>query len=377
MKFVRILLSVIVLFIVVAALAIGSLMYFIDPGKLKPVLAEEMKKQTGYEVVMDGEFSWSFYPRIGIKVGRLAFMSQGQKTPFLDMHRVLFVTDLAPLLQGQQKLRGDIYVSDLVIFNMHARDAHVGVRWQDEQLTLQPMTAALYNGTFHGIARGKQLTAVPAWGWDVAFMNVDLRALLNDVNGADSKLKLSGIGQVEVRGTASGISREQILNSVNGSAMFAVKEGAVEGIDLNYLVKSADALINKQPVVLPTDRVDQTTFESFTGTTVMRNGIVSTSDLALKTSALSATGSGSYHLIYQAINMQLRLAASQNAKTQWLIPVMLSGNVRQPEVHLDVTELNIMVAKQKLEEVKNKVREEIKQRVSGKAGQALQKLLGK
>ena len=377
MKFVRITLSLVVLLLIVGAVAIAALMLFVDPGKLRPVIAEEVHKQTGYDVVIDGQFSWSFYPRFGIQVGHIALHMPQQATPFLDLHRVIFVTELRQLLQGNQKLKGDIYIAELQLLNLHAQKAHVGLRWQDQMLTLQPMNAELYDGKFEGVARGTALSNVPRWEWDVRLSDVQMRSLLSDVNGADSKLKMSGIGQFDIKGATLGKTREEILGNLNGTSTFSLKSGTLEGIDLNYMVKSADALINKQPVVAPSSKLDQTDFDQFSGSAMIKNGVASVNDMALLAPALTATGAGSINLMANVINIQLRISPIKEARTQWVIPVMVSGSLFGPDVRLDATELNILVAKQQLDNVRIKLRNEIKQRVPGKTGEVLQGLLGK
>ena len=287
MKLIRLILSIAALLTIVCAIAFVSLSIFIDPNKLKPVIAAELMKQTGYQAAIDGKFTWSFYPRIGVNVEHIALYVPKQSVPFIDLHDVTFVTEIAELLQGNQKLRGDIYISNMKLLNMQASKTHVGLRWQDQVLTLQPISAQLYEGTLEGVAHGSGLSELPRWDWDMQAVNIQMHPLLQDVNGVESKLNLSGTGQIRLRAVAQGKSREQILNSLNGTAEFSMKSGVVEGIDLNYIVRSADAIINKQPVVLPA-AISQTEFDSLTGTAVIKNGVAVTNDIALNSTPITA-----------------------------------------------------------------------------------------
>jgi uncharacterized protein involved in outer membrane biogenesis len=376
MKLIRIILSVAALFILVCVIAVSALIIFINPNKLKPVIAAELKKQTGYEATIEGDFSWSFYPRIGVKVERVALFVPNQSIPFVDLHDVTFVTELAQLLQGNQKLRGDIYISEMKLLNMQAKNAHVGLRWQDQALNLNPITATLYAGKLEGDARGSELSAIPHWAWDVKVSNVQLDPLLQDVNGKESKLKMSGIGQVELHAYTQGKTRDEILNNLNGTGGFDLEGGVVDGVDLNYLVQSADAIINKKPLVMQ-DNISQTAFDRLHGTTVIKNGVIATSDLMLVSPSFMTSGAGSINLILQAINLQLRITPQKQANTQWVIPVMVVGDLHKPDVRLDITELNIMIAKEKLDSVKTKMHDAIKAHLPGKASKFLQGLIKK
>lgn len=375
MKTLRIILSVILLFVFVCAIGIGSLMFFIDPNKLKPVLAAQVQQNTGYGLVMEGKFSWSFYPRIGIKVDHLVLYSPKQATPFLDLRDVIFVTELQELLHGKQALRGDIYISSIKLLNAQATKAHVGLNWKDNVLTLAPINAGFYDGTISATAHGKNLTLLPHWDWDVQFKGVQIKPLLQDINGADSRLSITSVGNLTFQAQSQGKSREQIMSNLNGAFVYNLSNGVVDGIDLNYFVKAADAVINKQPLTAPTN-LTQTDFDSLIGAATIKNGVAEVNAMTLTSSTLIARASGTVNLPYQAVNLQVQVTPQQNLKTQWAIPVMLTGSLARPDVRLDLTELNIMIAKKDLMNIKAKVSEEVNRHLSGDAKQAVNKLLG-
>ena len=45
-----------------AVVAIAALVSLIDPNQFKPQLAEQVRKSTGRELVMEGEIGWRFWP---------------------------------------------------------------------------------------------------------------------------------------------------------------------------------------------------------------------------------------------------------------------------------------------------------------------------
>ena len=206
--------------------------------------------------------------------------------------------------------------------------------------------------------------------------HVQLKPLLLDVNGPDSKLNISAASDVTLKAATQGVNREQMLNHLNGSCDFSLEKGVVEGVDLNYLLQSADAFINKQP----TDALvnsKQTAFDHLTGSLLIKNGLATTNNLLLVAPAFVAKSQGSINVVNSDLNLQLQVKPQDTLKTQWEIPMRLTGNLKQPDIRLDTTEIEKFILRQNLEKVKSRAREEIQKHIPGKAGQLLQNLLGR
>lgn len=375
MKYIKMLASIAVLFAAVIAVSIGTLYLFINPNKLKPVLAAELAKHTGYDVLIDGEFKWAFYPRIGIKADHIALYVPKQQTPFVDLKNITFVTDMLELLQGNQKLLGDVYVAEIKLLNVSLTHVHVGVHWREQILSLQPIAATMYAGTLSGAIQGSQLAALPKWEWDLKLEDAALAPLMQQLNDSQSKLRFTGVANLSMQATTQGKNRDMCLGSLNGKLVFDLKQGTIEGIDINHLLQAADAMIRKQsaPVL---SGISQTVFERLTGSMIIKNGVAATNDLILQAPTFKTSGAGSLNLVFESINMQLRVAPTSNATTQWVIPIMITGNLYQPDARLDVTEINIMIAKDKLDKIRAKMDEEVRKHLSGKTGTLLQNILG-
>jgi uncharacterized protein involved in outer membrane biogenesis len=376
MKPIRIMLSVVGLFMLVAVIAIAAFMMFMDPNKLKPVIINEVMKNTGYQLAIEGKLSWSFYPTLGVKVERMMLTDPHQTVPFLELRDVSIATELTKLLRGRQQMQGVLHIASMKLMNIQAENAYVGLHWEHQMLTLQPITASMYHGSVKGSAYGRDLENMPRWDWNVSFSQVQMKPLLQDVNGADSKLTIDGNADIKLMASTWGKNKAQLLNNLNGTTEFNLKNGIVSGVDLNYLLQTADALMNKQAVpALPTN-VNQTAFDSFSGTAAIKNGVAETNNLLLNSSAFTTRGNGSINLPYEAINIQLQVTPQKEARTQWEIPVLIAGSMNHPDVRLDMLEIDKMVAKKEVDKVKEKVRQQIKEKVPGKAGEFLQGLIG-
>lgn len=65
----KLLLSLVALCAVIL-LGIAALVFWVDPNQFKPLIVEQTKKHTGLELTIDGEIRWSFFPRLGLQLGK-------------------------------------------------------------------------------------------------------------------------------------------------------------------------------------------------------------------------------------------------------------------------------------------------------------------
>lgn len=374
MRFFKILFSLLFLLVVVAGLAVVALMYTLDPNKLKPVLADAVMKQTGYQMIIQGDLGWSLYPHVGVKAQSILLHSPNQRAAFIEFKDVRVATDLVQLMQGRQRLQGVLYIGEIAVTNVHAQNANANLHWENGVLSVEHLTATLYGGLVTAVIEAKNFSTTPEWSWDMQLSNVQLKPLLTDANGPDSKLKLSGVGQIKLRATTQGKSVEQIYGNLNGTSEFMIGNGSVEGINLNYYVQAADALLNKQPIPEPTTP-EQTQFSSLTGTAKIKNGIATLDDIVITAPALLAKAQGDVVLLTEALNMKVQVKPILNTHFPVEIPVLIAGDLHSPEIKLDTSEVQKFLAKQEVTEIKNKALEKIKEKVPGPAGQLLQQFL--
>ncbi len=56
--------------IIVVVLGIVALVTLVNPNQFKPVIAEQVKEQTGRDLVISGDIGWRFFPTLGIEYWR-------------------------------------------------------------------------------------------------------------------------------------------------------------------------------------------------------------------------------------------------------------------------------------------------------------------
>ena len=71
----------------------------------------------------------------------------------------------------------------------------------------------------------------------------------------------------------------------------------------------------------------------------------------------------------------MQIKSQEALRTQWTIPVLVTGSIANPNVRLDMTEIQKVIASQEIVKVKAKVSNQIQKHIKGKAGEFLQKLI--
>ncbi len=77
----KLLLLIAVVFVVIVG-AVTALVLFVNPNQFKPLIVEQTKKQTGLDLVIEGDIGWQFFPSIGFEIGKTELKNpQGFSSP--------------------------------------------------------------------------------------------------------------------------------------------------------------------------------------------------------------------------------------------------------------------------------------------------------
>ncbi len=58
--------------VLIAALVVGGLTFFVNPNDFKSLIVNEIKKSTGRELAINGDITWQFFPQLGLSVENVA-----------------------------------------------------------------------------------------------------------------------------------------------------------------------------------------------------------------------------------------------------------------------------------------------------------------
>ncbi|ABM62099.1 AsmA family protein [Halorhodospira halophila] len=101
------LLLILLALIVTLGVAIAVVATVIDPNDYRDDLAELAERELGRELEIEGEIEWSFFPWLGIEIGRvtLADAEGYYDEPFVEIDRLSAAVQVWPLLRGELHTR--------------------------------------------------------------------------------------------------------------------------------------------------------------------------------------------------------------------------------------------------------------------------------
>lgn len=191
----------------------------------------------------------------------------------------------------------------------------------------------------------------PSWNGKFNINNFDIESFLRQK--MDSK-RWSGSTDITVSYQTLGNKSDELLKNLNGNVKLDLKDGYLNGIDLNAIftlvnkkldltpdriidiAKSALSIFIKKPK--DTTATDKTRLFSLNATGVISNGTLSNNDLIAVTPFLKATGQGRIYLPGPTINYRVTLSDNNN-KSNLDVPIILTGNLFEPNYDVDTAAL--------------------------------------
>lgn len=275
-------------------------------------------------------------------------------------------------------------IDTLQVAKLTLSNVNLKAHFQNGVLDLKPMTADLYQGRLAAEAQVNLNATLPQMTLHATLTNVQSEPLMQDLGGTNQKIKIVGLGNLELQITTAGSSSQDIMQHLNGMTRFSFNNGAITGLDLGYLVDTAAAYAKGQTPNATNN--DRTNFGTLTGTGAIKNGVLTNNDLFSDAPRFATRGSGTIDLVNQKIDYTLQTTVKQqsNASENNLknlygisIPVIITGSLDKPSVRLDRGNLVKSAAKQKItDEISKRLPGEANKLLKGKAGDVLNNLLG-
>ncbi|MBN2468710.1 MAG: AsmA family protein [Deltaproteobacteria bacterium] len=259
-------------------------------------------------------------------------------------------------------MNGKLAVGKLKVADLRLQDIQLQATCKDGLLTLNPLSAGLYGGTYKGNfsvdARGKQ----PQLAMDEKLAGVQIGSLLKDLQG---RALLNGITNAGIKLTAMGADADAVTRTLNGKAEFQITDGSIEKLDIvgkicrAFSALSASSLKKEDlaagVVNMITQRAkgdekqssDRTEFSEMKGSLMFTNGIGTNDDLILKSPLLRVEGTGKIDLPKQRLDYQATVALVKSCEGQggkgfgelanYPIPVAINGPLDNLDVKPNLT----------------------------------------
>ncbi|WP_158085554.1 AsmA family protein [Henriciella aquimarina] len=207
-----------------------------------------------------------------------------------------------------------------------------------------------FGGDWQGKATVDASASQPRLAFAMGANSVSAESLLGTLAGFD---RLKGTGRFAVDVTSQGASLRQIVSALDGTAELDLADGALSGLNLGQLFRSASSLkdalttgnldmTSLKSVVSPEAETD---FTSFKGSLAMSDGVANVQSLSLANSVMDVTGSGEINLGGRTLDLKLTPAIDKtgqgNASTVQLngipVPLRISGSWASPSFAPDLS----------------------------------------
>ncbi len=241
-------------------------------------------------------------------------------------------------------------------------------------LTLHPLTASLYNGSYQGNIQLNANLDTPIISVNETLKDVAAGPLLKDLTGDD---KILGTVSSNAKLTMRGTTPDQIKKTANGDIRFAFIHGAIKGVNIAKVVRDAKAKLSGQPVG-KNDEPAQTDFAELSGTINIKSGLLQNHDLLMKSPFFRIVGRGKVDLLNESIDYLTEVNIVETSKGQGgkdlaqlrglTIPVKISGTFTEPKFTPDLTSMIGDQTKQKAKEKIDKKKNQLKGKLLEKLG---------
>jgi AsmA protein len=250
-------------------------------------------------------------------------------------------------LDAQGKLR----IGSLKAMGIRSSDIAIQLAARNGLLTLGPNTAKLYGGTYAGRTVLDVRPARPQLTLDEQLNAVQLGPFLKDADLFD---RYSGTGEVALKLTAQGLDAQQIKQTLNGSARVNLRDGKIEGVNLQKIVTEArrlyDSARGKSVSVTPAAS-DETAFKALHASANITNGVARTNDLKLDGPVLRAEGAGSADLTRETLDYRIQVTVAEAADRKGTtVPLRIGGTFAQPTYGVEFEAILKQEAERKLEQ---------------------------
>lgn len=275
---------------------------------------------------------------------------------------------------------GSIKIGALKVANLKAQNLRVNLKAGNGRLDLNPLVAALYQGSMNG-SLSLIAAAAPQVALKQNLTGISIGPLLKD---AIDKDVLEGRGNIALDVSGQGTTVAAIKKALNGSASLNLADGALKGINIAAAIRDAKAKLGalKGETTQASNAAEKTDFSELKASFSIRNGIAHNSDLSLKSPLLRLGGSGDINIgedsmDYVAKATLVATAAGQGGKEASelkgvTLPLRISGPFTALRYQLDVNAMVEAAAQQKIDEkkaeVKAKVQDKLKDQLKGLFG---------
>jgi AsmA protein len=281
-------------------------------------------------------------------------------------------------LLRQLDVDGTLRVGRLKVNNLKISDARLTIKANKGLVRIKPFQASLYQGHLDAKGSVDVRGKTPRYQVEKHFSGIQIGPLLKDLTGED---RLMGTARMNASMSTAGLTDRDLRAALNGKLDFRFDNGAVKGINIGELIRSARTAIEGGATA--TDSTEkQTDFTQMSGSAVIRNGVLRNEDLKAKSPLLRVDGSGSVDLVRERLDYLVKAVIVGTSKGQGgaeladlkglPIPVRIRGSFADPSYSVDLGKILEAKAKEKL---KAKLQEKLQEKLGAQVEEKVQEKL--
>ncbi len=213
----------------------------------------------------------------------------------------------------QLDIDGVFKVNKVKISNLTTESIVVPVLAKDGKVSINDLQAALYQGRINSNVSLDATQDTPRFAVAMNLDGIEADPLLADLLQKNSPL--SGKGGFATKLTTSGDSVNAIKAGLNGDFNTAFTDGSVNGVNLGYQIRRAQAALTGKKLAEDAQAV-KTDFSALTVSGKFTHGVMQSDDLDMRSPLLRVGGAGSVDLPKEYIDYTLTTLITGSAKGQ-------------------------------------------------------------
>ncbi len=213
----------------------------------------------------------------------------------------------------QLDVDGVFKVNKVKISNLTTESIVVPVTASGGKVSINDLQAALYQGKINSNVSLDASQDTPRFAVSMNLDGIEADPLLADLLQKNSPL--SGKGGFASNLTTSGDSINAIKAGLNGEFNMAFNDGSVNGVNLGYQIRRAQAAITGKELT-EEDKNVKTDFSALTVSGNFANGVMQSDDLDMRSPLLRVGGAGSVDLPKEYIDYTLTTLITGSAEGQ-------------------------------------------------------------
>jgi len=149
----------------------------------------------------------------------------------------------------------------------------------------------------------------------------------NDLIGIN---RILGTGSVRLDLASRGASEEAIVKGLNGKGSLKFTDGSISGVDLAAVARVLQSVLTAEVLTGAVGDNARTEFGQMGGTFTVQNGVLRTTDLALRSPAVEMTARGTADLSAQTLDFHFEPKARRGIPGLKLVDIGIPFNVKGP-----------------------------------------------